>query len=451
MIRKSIATALKFSAVAFLLFALLFGDYMGTLLGFCGLEIAAVVRDPATQWMVVLCLAGYSITLLILEYSMLPHDKRWQLGNVNIWLATLVVLVPLRYAFASPTASGFTHVSVFLAATICGKAISTWVRWQSDCVERRAAWMISCLVCFLACSALWQPEITMTFPYHDVSRWSGPWGNPNSYGLLMGGGGVLTIGLLAQRQKAKGKRQKLLSVISIIAALIMGTGLVMSYSRGACLGTTIGLLYLAKAHGKFKSQYLKWLLLLAFGCGLLAVGFFWHTPRTAPWYFQRLDLSRGSVQHRVAAWKASFEIMCDHPFGVGWNKTVETYETNYSPPEGGAEAITTNDYLMLGTQLGIPGLVCFLAYVALCFRSPKSKQFGIRNSEFGIKAACRAAVLAMLVGFWFDGGLFKLATASVFWILLELGSSKAESGKRKVETVRDSEVGSQWSCASSNK
>ena len=36
----------------------------------------------------------------------------------------------------------------------------------------------------------------------------------------------------------------------------------------------------------------------------------------------------------------------------------------------------------------------------------------------------------MLVAFWFDGGLFKLATASVFWILLELGS-KAEMGKAK--------------------
>ena len=27
----------------------------------------------------------------------------------------------------------------------------------------------------------------------------------------------------------------------------------------------------------------------------------------------------------------------------------------------------------------------------------------------------------MLVGFWFDGGLFKLATAAPFWILLAVG------------------------------
>jgi hypothetical protein len=29
--------------------------------------------------------------------------------------------------------------------------------------------------------------------------------------------------------------------------------------------------------------------------------------------------------------------------------------------------------------------------------------------------------VVLLVGFWFDGGLFKLATGATFWILLELG------------------------------
>ena len=36
-------------------------------------------------------------------------------------------------------------------------------------------------------------------------------------------------------------------------------------------------------------------------------------------------------------------------------------------------------------------------------------------------AACRAGAIVLLVGFWFDGGLFKLATGATFWILLELG------------------------------
>jgi O-antigen ligase len=129
-------------------------------------------------------------------------------------------------------------------------------------------------------------------------------------------------------------------------------------------------------------------------------------------------------------------MMRDHPFGVGWNKAVETYEKNYSPPENGAAAITMNDYLMLGTQLGLPGLICFVAYVGLALkqksevRSQKSEslqQIGNRKSEIGNKTACRAGAVVLLVAFWFDGGLFTLATGSVFWILLELGAGVGTS------------------------
>ena len=205
-------------------------------------------------------------------------------------------------------------------------------------------------------------------------------------------------------------------------------------------GDGIGLLYLAKAHGKFKW---RWVLPGVFVVAAV-VFFFWNTtPDSAPWYVKRMDFGRPSAQHRVAAWQAAFQMMRDHPFGVGWNKAIETYDKNYSPPEDGAAAITTNDYLMLGTQLGLPGLLCFVAYVGLCFRRVGrayrlSSEARLRELIKGFASAslmragetpallfaCRAGALAMLVAFWFDGGLFKLATAAVFWILLEVGGSE---------------------------
>ena len=42
-------------------------------------------------------------------------------------------------------------------------------------------------------------------------------------------------------------------------------------------------------------------------------------------------------------------------------------------------------------------------------------------AQRALSAACRAGAIVLLIGFCFDGGLFKLATASTFWILLELG------------------------------
>ena len=194
------------------------------------------------------------------------------------------------------------------------------------------------------------------------------------------------------------------------------------------MGTVVGLLYLAKVYGEFKLRSLKLILFSVFCFLIIGAWFFWNTPRTASWYLQRLDLSRGSVQHRIAAWEAGLKMMRDHPFGVGWNNVVETYQKHYSPPEGGAMAITTNDYLMLGAQLGWPGLLCFVAYVGLSLgrrtrveRRELEKVTSSVTSHWSYCVACRAGTLAMLVAFWFDGGLFKLATASVFWVLLELG------------------------------
>jgi len=311
----------------------------------------------------------------------------------------------------------------------------------------------------------------------------GLWNNPNIYGMLIGAGVVLAIGLLASNLQLKIKNSKLAWFLCLAVGMMV-VGLFFSYSRGAWVGTAVGLSYLAKAYGKFNWWYLKLFLFSAFGFLLLVVCLFWHTPHTAPWYFQRLDLSRGSVQHRVAAWKAGFEMMRDHPLGVGWNKAVETYQNNYSPPENGAAALTMNSYLMLGTQLGIPALICFLAYVALALKGDRRWKFGVRKKfphltlphpqplsnpiregsisppaagsgegiimspvtyHSSLRTACRAGAIMLLVAFWFDGGLFTLATASVFWILLELSQVRsAECGVRSSE-VEKSAIGNQKS------
>jgi hypothetical protein len=44
-----------------------------------------------------------------------------------------------------------------------------------------------------------------------------------------------------------------------------------------------------------------------------------------------------------------------------------------------------------------------------------------------LRIACRGAAIEMLVAFWFDGGLFTLALASLFWVLLQVGAEKAQA------------------------
>src|SRR5262249_14393896 len=43
-----------------------------------------------------------------------------------------------------------------------------------------------------------------------------------------------------------------------------------------------------------------------------------------------------------------------------------------------------------------------------------------RAPGFELKTVCTAGVVALLVTFWLDGGMFKLPTGLMFWVLLEL-------------------------------
>jgi hypothetical protein len=291
--------------------------------------------------------------------------------------------------------------------------------------------LLTGLTALLALSVCWHLDVSYNF--YQGPRWMGLWNNPNTYGMIMGGGVTLGAGLLARMKKDECIMMKWQAITLCIAVGMMLVGLIMSYSRGAWLGTTTGLLYLAWSYRKLKSKY----VLPGIALVLVAISLFWnHTLDSSPWFIKRADLGRPSAQHRLAAWEGGLKIMLDHPFGVGWNKAVQIYQDHYSAPEDGAAAITTNDYLMIGTQLGIPALVCFLAYVALCFKNPKSAYFRIPNAEFRINIACRSGTLAMLVAFWFDGGLFMLPTASIFWILFELGNVEIMNA-REVAPVKE--------------
>jgi hypothetical protein len=457
------------------------------------------------EWMLLVCLAIWCGTFIFLSFC-----------QKDIPLIGLLLIAIAVYFIGYDASSRATDALILLAGVTMGKGTAFLLNsgklspltpalshpmgegeYNPARVTRRPSLVtfLVGLVMLLAFGSWWHLDVANNF-YPAGVRWTGLWDNPNVYGMLMGAGLALTIGLLAQNLKseklkaeiedkwtesgnqktltdssprpsprlamrggnllrflrifaAKGAvgdlRSLSLRIVLFVAAGMMGVGLFFSYSRGAWLGTAVGLLYLAKAHGKFKWRSLKFLLFSVFCFLFLIFGvcFFWHsTSDTGPWYLKRMDLSRASAQHRVAAWRGAVQMMRDHPFGVGWNKAVETYEKNYSPPEGGAAAITTNDYLMLGTQLGLPGLICFISYVALRLRSPKSK---VQSPKSGNGAsldighwtldspqvACRAGALAMLVAFWFDGGLFTLATAAVFWVLLELSQVRnAECGVR---------------------
>jgi len=412
----------------------------------------------SVEWLLLVCLSVWCATFIFLTFR-----------RKDLPLTGLLVYAVAMYFINHRASLPVSDAIILLAGVTLGRGVRFLLQSGQRPAETGA--FLLGLTGLLAFASWW--HLPVAHDFYPGTRWTGLWNNPNLYGMLMGAGVGLASGLLAQNLNAgkwktesenskanaggsflrgghlcaaqdcfRDARGLARRVFLFIATGMMAAGLLFSCSRGAWLAMTFGLLYLAWGYGKFKWQRV-WPGVLAVA---VVVGLCWHaTADTSPWYLKRLDFSRPSAQHRVAAWLGALQMMRDHPLGVGWNQAVSTYEKNYSPPAGGATALTTNSYLMLGTELGWPGLLCFAAYVWLGFKNtlipisaPDAVHAGLKitppiQPHSSLQVACRSGALVLLVAFWFDGGLFDLPTAVVFWILLELGavgqSEKPESGK----------------------
>lgn len=130
-------------------------------------------------------------------------------------------------------------------------------------------------------------------------------------------------------------------------------------------------------------------------------------------------------------------MLADKPwFGFGWNQPERVYGRYYRAAKvDEGMAIQLNDYFTLGTTLGLPALLCFATHIGLSLTGrpssvlrdpPGAAEYRLLVTEYWAKAICHAGAVVLLVGFWFDGALFKLATGATFWILLELGRQEPE-------------------------
>jgi hypothetical protein len=216
-----------------------------------------------------------------------------------------------------------------------------------------------------------------------------------------------------------------------LAAIFCGIGLFKSYSRGAWLGTACGLAYqILKPEVRSQKSELKynscvlWLRENRITLSIILVSVFmlafWQFRfselRPAQRAFSAVNVNDFSWRNRVTAWKGAIHMMVDRPLiGFGWGEAESAYGKKYSPLDESA-AIEMNDFFMIGISSGVPAIVCFLAYLALVYRK-KSNGLGLSSSIF---FTCRSASLVLLVGFWFDGGLFKLSCGPIFWMLVEL-------------------------------
>jgi hypothetical protein len=412
-------------------------------------EITATLSDPGTQWIVFVCLGSYFLTFGLLQAS-LDARSFWRTDNPTLWLSGMLVIGALAYALNYGTASQSVQAPILFAGAALGQGSAVWWIRRKRKVSgvRLPRMIIGVVIVLLFAASLWGAGPDAPFKYRGQARWSGPLHNPNLYGLLMGVGIALAAGAsllgLTRRvsdQLPAGHRRiagggYVAAVLYLVTVGFMSRALIYSYSRGAWIGSLCGLAYLIfRASKEFRAQGLRFdqrVTRNMVSIGLIAVSTvvlgFWHFRQTEWRPVQRTlsiaNMRDFSWRNRVLAWEGALQMMADRPWlGTGWNMPESLYQQCYRPPkvEEGM-AIQMNDYLMIGASLGLPALACFVVYLWLCFANS-------RGDPDWFQTICRSGAIVLAVGFWFDGGLFELPTASTFWILMGLGQTGSRTGQ----------------------
>jgi hypothetical protein len=438
-------------------------------------ELIDISMSKSTQIPIVVALTMYSMGLLWITVG----NRRGGDGSVAVWkylsvadackfslvVLTVVGCVP---AWTNVEAGNVVNLKlgidqttnslVLLTGLVVGGVAGALIGTGSDSGHIVRCVVLTAIPLFLAGTSLFQMSVPHVYKYHDVVRWTGLWVNPNTYGLLMGTGVVLALGQLLWKRVELDTCRRIKTLLLAIAVVLCGLGLARSFSRGAWLATAIALAILVwlRASNNLRRNLVP-IAIFLLAALLLSFWQFRYTENTLMRrVYSAANRNDYSWRNRVTVWHGSVQMVCDRPLlGFGWGRTELAYQQSYRAKRlDESMAIYLNDYLTLATSVGALALVCALIYVGLrlrggttapifhpqshfnasprlcdgqagCDVSPWMRKVGavsVTSTSFldlPLVVVSRAGVAVLMIGFWFDGGLFKLAIGPLFWVLVE--------------------------------
>jgi putative inorganic carbon (hco3(-)) transporter len=241
---------------------------------------------------------------------------------------------------------------------------------------------------------------------------SGPVGDPNDYAFLLASALPLALYRMADR------RRRLLAGVASVAIVL---AVLASFSRGAILGLAVAGAW-ALLRGRVR---LRGAVVAAIALTLIAVlGYQTQDGRVEEAFEGKTAVADSNVESRLTFWRVAVQQFESSPVvGVGpgnYSVRYPEHELPYVTPGRLDLGVTThNTYLNVLAELGLPGLLFFLAFLAhswLLIRRP-TPDAGDRNYRTAVGA-----------------GLIVAATGAMFltqqhyaplWVLTALGALPA--------------------------
>jgi putative inorganic carbon (HCO3(-)) transporter len=207
---------------------------------------------------------------------------------------------------------------------------------------------------------------------------------------------------------------------ALLLALLPGTALfalLASSSRGGQLGG-VSVLLLTLAQSRHRWRGLVWVAALL---PLLWV----ITPPEQKARFEAMGDDGTSVS-RLIYWRDGIQIMTRYPIlGIGYDNWMPFY-MQYDPP-GNAERpvrrqLPHNIFIEAGAELGFPGLLAFIALIALTFKTnARTRRLASASPDWGgpLKGFARG-LDAALIGYLVSGFFVTVLYYPYFWMSLSM-------------------------------
>ena len=235
--------------------------------------------------------------------------------------------------------------------------------------------------------------------YHGVRgfRPGGMLSDSNYYALVAGLFIPLAFLLVVNSQRPLWER---LYCMGCLGVMLLGT--TFAASRGGFLGLTAALLFVIW-NSRRRVRNLVMCSLLLIPLSLLPMSPLRRLQNPS-------DLDDGARDARFVAWRAGWKMIQDHPItGVGLHN-FKPLMLQYAPGEN-VVTLAHNTYIELAAELGVPGVLAFLAVLIMSFyKLDKVRQRAIRHgcrqlaiTALGIEAGMISfAVSAMFLTAWWD-------------------------------------------------
>jgi O-antigen ligase len=297
--------------------------------------------------------------------------------------------------------------------------------------RRHVTWVFTAYVLGTAISCLYGFVHPTSQASSFAGRLTGSLGDPNAEATVLVASLALLIGLTGTiRHSAR------LKLGALVVAAILFAGLVSTLSREGLLSLAAAIVVAVIFGGRWRGRAA---LLLVVAVAATGGYYFVAAPLAA-----RERVTMSDTSGRTSIWRVAWRVVKAHPLlGVG-NDNFILVEGSYVSQPGSvlasylidAPKVAHNAYLEALVDLGVPGLVTFLAVMAACLAAAVRAawifdRIGEREMELMARALILAIVVVLVSNLFVSGNYEKFR-----WLLLALCPAMLAIARREAAARR---------------